>query len=67
MATREDDENALEDIVDRRSLTTTLMMLSDIASEKAQHIRENWQDAALARQWDNEASKLETAATKVKV
>jgi hypothetical protein len=42
-----------------------LSMLSDIASEKADHIRSNWQDKGLAIAWDKACSYIDTAGAKV--
>lgn len=42
----------LEALVDGASLQGVLMALSDICGEKAEHVRTNWQDRGLARQWD---------------
>lgn len=44
--------NALESIVDKSSMSDVINALSMIASEKADHIRINWQDEALARVWE---------------
>jgi hypothetical protein len=46
----------LEAWVDRASLHQVLEALSEIASEKAEHVGTNWQDRALAREW-NQASR----------
>jgi hypothetical protein len=59
--------SSLEGMIDQYGLKKVLSMMSDICAEKADHIRSNWQDAALARQWENEARKLDTAASKVRV
>lgn len=40
----------LETLVDTRSLRAVLDDLAEIAELKAAHVRENWQDEALARQ-----------------
>jgi hypothetical protein len=49
----------LESLVDRTSLKEVVGVLSDIARDKAMHIRDNWQDEPLARSWDKDAGKLE--------
>ena len=41
----------LEALIDRCGLSSVLMALSEICGEKAEHIRSNWQDEALARDW----------------
>jgi hypothetical protein len=39
----------LESLIDRTSLQEVLMGLSEICSEKADHVETNWQDKPLAR------------------
>jgi hypothetical protein len=48
----------LEQYIDRAGLFGAVALLSTICAEKAEHIRTNWQDAALASKWDNAATKL---------
>jgi len=50
---------ALEEMMDKFSTSTIISMLSEIASEKASHVRENWQDEGLAKQWDRLARVLD--------
>ena len=47
-----EDAMALETLIDRTSVSAVLESLGEICSEKAEHIRENWQDTQLARDWD---------------
>ena len=42
----------LETLIDAVGIEAVLMGVSDICGEKADHIRTNWQDGALARRWD---------------
>jgi hypothetical protein len=49
MSDRYNDE--LEEMVDAVGLAKVLDMLSDIAYEKAEHIRANWQDRDTACVW----------------
>lgn len=42
----------LERLIDATSLLDVLTGLEMVCSEKADHIRENWQDKMLARRWD---------------
>lgn len=56
---------ALEKMVDASSLTGVLRGLAEIAQAKAQHIREAWQDEALAKSWERSADKITTAANTV--
>ncbi len=61
------DTAALESLVDRYGLSMILRTLAEIASEKAEHIRSNWQDAGAAREWDRAAAKVDCVAGKVDV
>ena len=55
MSTTEEMKGKLEQCVDDAGLETTLALLADVCAEKAQHIRECWQDEQLARTWDRAA------------
>src|ERR1700731_964697 len=57
----------LESLIDSSSLADVLESLSEIADGKAQHIAENWQDSALAAQWNRAASRIGTCAGSVPV
>jgi hypothetical protein len=50
----------LESLIDSTSLSDVVGALSLICSEKAEHIRENWQDYSLARKWDSASKRLDT-------
>lgn len=50
------DFEALERIIDRSSVAQVIGAIEDICREKADHIRSNWQDKALARTWDQDAA-----------
>jgi hypothetical protein len=41
----------LETLIDRTSLQSVLMALSEICCEKAEHVETAWQDKHLARAW----------------
>jgi hypothetical protein len=58
---------ALERLIDASSLATVVHTLAEIAAEKAEHIRCNWQDRLTARQWDRAARVLGGAAVKIDV
>ena len=49
----------LEALVDRFSLANVLEALVTICHEKADHVQDNWQDVALARDWDNDGRKID--------
>lgn len=55
----------LEPLVDKHGLTHVLAGLSLLCSEKAEHIRANWQDRLTAKHWDQAADKIERAAKAV--
>ncbi len=48
----------LEVMIDRRGISEVMCALVHIASEKAEHVRSNWGDQRLARDWDNLADGL---------
>jgi hypothetical protein len=52
-------ESDLEEMVDKFSTSTIISILSSIASEKASHVRSNWQDESLAKVWDRMAKTLD--------
>lgn len=58
--------DTLEQLVDRLSLPTVIHMLGIIASTKAEHINDNWQDKGLADLWDEAASVCFGASDKTK-
>lgn len=57
---------ALETMVDTVGLRNVLWALSCIASAKATHIRENWQDKALERAWIKASNLIDDTARQVK-
>lgn len=48
----------LESMVDSTSVSTLIETLSEICWEKAQHIRDNWQDEPLAQVWERAGNQL---------
>jgi hypothetical protein len=57
----------LEGIVDRSTVKHILETLATICQEKAQHIRENWQDRELAKEWQHTAMWINSIVQKVTV
>ncbi len=55
----------LERIVDATSLENVTAALAGIADAKADHIRINWQDKLLAREWDKASAILLRAANRI--
>ena len=47
-----EDADTLERMVDGMGLKAVLLILQEIAYQKAQHIEENYQDYRLAREWN---------------
>jgi hypothetical protein len=52
------EKDLLESLIDKLDITTVQSMLVEICDEKAQHLRENWQDNNQAKLWDKNASQL---------
>ena len=64
MDTQQDRINTLELLVDKSSITEVLIALELVAREKSEHIVCNYQDKALAKDWNRAANALYTAARK---
>ena len=47
----------LEEFMDQHSFRELQELIAEICREKANHIRENWQDKYLAHQWDRRANR----------
>lgn len=56
------DRHTLERMIDRYTLSTVLETVALICSEKADHIRENWQDERTAGAWDKACERAMRAA-----
>ena len=56
----------LEEMIDRHGLTHVVIGLSLVCSEKAEHLRVNWQDRTSAKVWDADAKTLEKAAQSIR-
>lgn len=56
-------QQELERIIDRTTLAQVCEALARISHAKAEHVRSNWQDNALARCWERAAGRLMTLAT----
>ena len=63
----QDEMDAIEAVVDKRGMADVLMALVSITSEKADHIRENWQDNITSRPWDIAAGKLVKLAARLDI
>ena len=58
----EDITELLEELIDKHGILHVLTGLECVCTEKADHIRVNWQDKELARRWDRVARKIYIAA-----
>lgn len=63
----ESEENVkdLEVLVDGSKMSDVLRALVTIARGKAEHVRTNWQDASLAKEWERTATRIEQCADKI--
>lgn len=52
MTLNEKRKENLESMIDGSSVSEVLDLLGTICAEKAQHIRENWQDEPMAQRWE---------------
>ena len=57
----QEQKNTLEALIDETSLRAVVAAIAEIARDKAEHIRTNWQDNITAQAWDMSASRLEQA------
>lgn len=58
----QDQKYKLEAMIDATSLSIVLEAIAEVCSAKADHIRENWADTALAMDWDKAATLTELYA-----
>jgi hypothetical protein len=56
--------NTLEAMIDKHGLGHVLTGLELVCTEKAAHIRHNWQDNNLANEWDRQAKAIHKIADK---
>lgn len=56
------DSFELEEMVDGSSFSAVLEALGDIAAEKAEHLRSNWQDSSGGKLYEKIAGRLFDAA-----
>lgn len=61
----EDITEILENMIDKHGLLHVVTGLDFICSEKAEHIRHNWQDKKTARVWDKASYSLHMCARKI--
>lgn len=58
--------HTIEALIDRYGLAQVLTEVSQLATDKAAHIRENWQDDKLAAKWSLAAHHVAIAAERVR-
>lgn len=59
------DGDTLELIVDRAGVLGVMAMLVNICDAKADHLRANWQDEAMARDWERVRKELERSHARI--
>lgn len=60
-----EDMMTLEGLVDRYSLLDVIEALAEMTSEKADHLRTNWQDERGARAWERDSRILQSASGRI--
>ena len=60
-------EDNLEHMIDQTSVQDVLNYMADICHEKADHLRNNWQDPATAKVWSRAGRMLYSLAAKMEV
>jgi len=53
----------LERLIDDEGLLNVMVAVAEVCRAKAEHIRTNWGDKALAKRWDAAAKRLEGMQT----
>jgi hypothetical protein len=56
------EHEAIEALIDRYNLAAVLEAVADVCEDKAQHIRENWQDEPTSRLWQYASRKVQATA-----
>lgn len=56
--------NELELLIDKHGLSAVLKTLAEICYEKSEHIRANWSDSGLARDWERAGNAVLVTTTK---
>ena len=58
-------EEQIESHIDGPGLIDLLCMIDTICIEKAEHVRSNWQDITLAKEWERASSSIYTCARSI--
>ena len=64
---KNDLKRQLETLIDKDSLQYVLSTIAEICHEKAEHLRENWQDNNTAKIWDKAGNNVAAVLSKVTV
>ena len=60
------EKQTLETLIDAYGLEGVLYAIGDICAEKADHIRSNWQDERLAKEWSKRTIRVTRTADAVR-
>lgn len=60
-------QDSLEELVDGLGLCDTLHLLAQVCSEKADHLRSNWQDENAAKVWDSAGATLKNVTQRLDI
>lgn len=56
----------LETIIDKESLVTVLVAISEICAEKSVHVKESYNDATLSKLWENAGNEILKSCKNIK-
>jgi hypothetical protein len=58
------DAAAVEDMIDQMGVVAFIRLVADVCDAKSAHVEENWQDDALANDWNRLCNQLDTLSKK---
>jgi hypothetical protein len=58
------EKETLEQLIDLHGVGSVLSLIGDICTEKAEHLRESWNEEYTAKSWDATARRMARAAAK---
>ena len=61
------EKELLESLIDHYTLTEVVEELANIAYEKAEHVRSNWNDKPLEKAWNKIGNDFDKMALKIQV
>jgi len=65
--TQDQIKTQLEQMIDSNSVSVVLLFLAEVCDQKAEHIRENWQDKSLAKTWQKPANQVRTLSGNIEI